>query len=100
MTGRIVAAAALSLALAACESENPRQKALQKISHDEELIKKASGAVSEVIRNAADCEAAKPLIPEAAQRIEEARKQVTVPASQSTLDALKVQLDRVASVCP
>jgi hypothetical protein len=56
--------------------------------------------VNEVIRNAADCEVARPLLTEAYQRIEDARTEVTVPASRATLDALKIQVDRVAQACP
>jgi hypothetical protein len=88
------------LALAAAGCEDRRKKAIEKVDHDQEAIRKAGAAVNEVIRNQADCEVAKPLIPEAYQRIEDARKQVSVPASQETLDALKVQVDRVAQVCP
>jgi len=88
------------LALVACGSGDRRKKAVEKVDHDQEAIRKAGAAVNEVIRNQADCEVAKPLIPEAYQRIEDARKEVSVPASQQTLDALKVQVDRVAQVCP
>jgi len=86
------------LALAACE--NRREKAIQKINQDTEILQGVNGAVNEVIRNQTDCDAAKPLIPEAYQKIDEARKQVTAPATQVTLDALKSQVDRVAQVCP
>jgi hypothetical protein len=99
MTRNIVAVGWLAMALVAC-GDDPRKKALDNIAHDEELIKKASGAVSEVIRNTSDCDAAKALIPEAYKRIQDAKQQTTVPASQATLDALKVQVDRVASACP
>jgi hypothetical protein len=88
------------LALVACGSEDRRKKAVEKVDHDQEAIRKAGAAVNEVIRNQADCEVAKPLLPEAYQRIEAARKEVSMPASQETLDALKVQVDRVAQVCP
>ena len=88
------------LALVACGSGDRRKKAVEKVDHDQEAIRKAGAAVNEVIRNQADCEVAKPLIPEAYQRIEDARKEVSVPASQQTLDVLKVQVDRVAQVCP
>jgi hypothetical protein len=88
------------LALVACGAAESRRKAVEKVDHDQEVMRKAGAAVNEVIRNQADCEVAKPLIPEAYQRIEDARKEVSVPASQQTLDALKVQVDRVAQVCP
>jgi hypothetical protein len=84
----------------ACGAAESRKKAVEKVDHDQEVMRRAGAAVNEVIRNQADCEVAKPLIPEAYQRIEDARREVSVPASQQTLDALKVQVDRVAEVCP
>jgi hypothetical protein len=98
MTRWLLTVALLGLVLGACT--NRRQEAVKKISHDEEAIKKASGAVNAVIRNSPDCTVAKPLIPEAYQRIEEARAEVSVPGAQQTLDALKAQVDRVAQACP
>ena len=53
-----------------------------------------------MVRNAADCEVAKPLLTEAYQRIEEAGRDIVVPASRPTLDVLKSQVDRVAQACP
>jgi hypothetical protein len=88
----------LALALGGCEDR--RKKAIEKIDQDKEILQRVNAAVNEVIRNAPDCAVAKPLVPEAYQRIEEARGQVTAPASQQTLAALKVQVDRVADVCP
>lgn len=88
------------VALFGAGCEDRRKKAIEKVDHDQEAIRKAGAAVNEVIRNQADCEVAKPLIPEAYQRIEDARRDVSAPASQQTLDALKLQVDRVAQVCP
>jgi len=88
------------VALLGCGAAESRKKAVEKVDHDQEIMRKAGAAVNEVIRNEADCEVAKPLIPEAYQRIEEARKEVSIAASQQTLDALKVQVDRAAQVCP
>ena len=86
------------LVLTACS--NGREKAVERIHDDEETIKKASAVVNEVLRNSTDCEAAKPLIAEAYKKIEEADKVVTAPATHQTLAALKVQVDRIAQVCP
>jgi hypothetical protein len=88
----------LTLALAACGGS--REKAIERISHDEAIVKRAGAAVNEVIRNAPDCAVARPLMQEAYQRIEEARQQVSAPATRATLDALQAQVDRVASACP
>lgn len=98
MGGRIVVAGLLALALAGCEDR--RQKAIERIGQDEETLRRVGAAVNSVVRAAADCEAAKPLLVEAYQRIEEARSELTAPASQKTLDALKSQADRVAEACP
>jgi hypothetical protein len=88
------------LALAPCGCEYRHKKAIEKIGADEEILRKVNAAVNEVIRNSTDCEVAKPLLTEAYQRIEEAGREVTVPASRPTLDALKSQVDRVAQACP
>jgi hypothetical protein len=85
------------LLLPACS--DPRQKAMDKIKDDSEAIGKANLAASEVLRNATDCDVARPLLAEAYQRIEETRKIVTMPASQATLDSLKAQVDRVDRSC-
>ena len=97
MNGRVLVVGLLALALGGCEYRN--KKAIEKIGNDEEILRKVSTAVNEVLRNATDCEVAKPLIPEAYQRIEDARREVVVPASRPTLDALKAQVDQVASGC-
>jgi hypothetical protein len=98
MVSRRVAIVLLAAAVLGCQDR--RKQAIERIGQDEAILKKVNGAVNEVIRNAADCEVAKPLLTEAYGRINEARPQLTLGASQQTLDALKVQLDRVAQVCP
>lgn len=99
MRASVLAAVAL-LALGASGCEDRRQKAIEKIGRDEEVLRKVGAAVNEVLRNAADCEVAKPLLTEAYQRIADAGQQVTAPASRATLDALKSQADRVGQACP
>ena len=76
------------------------EKAISRIKDDEETVKHAGAVVNEVLRNAADCDVAKPLIVEAYKRIEEADKIVSAPATHQTLGALKSQVDRVAQACP
>ena len=90
--------ALMALTLVGCE--NRREEAVDKVDHDAEAIRKASAVVNQVIRAAPDCETAKPLIPEAYQRIEEARAKVDAPATQETLSALKIQVDRINELCP
>jgi ABC-type uncharacterized transport system auxiliary subunit len=98
MRGRVLLGGLLALALGGCEDRN--KKAIDNIGHDQELLRQVGASVNEVLRNAADCEVAKPLLTEAYQRIEDARTKAVVPASQPTLDALKSQVDRVAEACP
>ena len=98
MKGRVLVVGLLALAPGGCEDRS--KKAIEKIDHDQEILRKAGAAVNEVIRNSPDCDVAKPLLTEAYQRIEDARREVSVAASQQTLDALKSQVDRVAQACP
>jgi hypothetical protein len=98
MGGRILVAGLLALALAGCEDR--RKKAIERIGQDEETLRRVGAAVNAVVRAAADCETAKPLLVEAYQRIEEAQGELAAPASQKTLEALKSQADRVAEACP
>ena len=97
MNVRLLVVGLLGLALGGCEYRH--KKAIEKIGNDEAILQKVGLAVNEVLRNATDCEVAKPLLAEAYQRIEDARREVSVPASRPTLDALKAQVDQVASGC-
>jgi hypothetical protein len=90
-------AVVLAAGLAGCEE---KQKSMENLAHDQEIVKAASVAANEVVRNAPDCATARPLIPEALRRIEEARGQVKATASLQLLDTLKAQVDRVAQLCP
>jgi hypothetical protein len=87
----------VSLACLGCEE---KQKGMENLAHDQEVMKAASAAANEVVRNATDCGVAKPLVPEAYRQIEEARKNARAAASQQILDTLQAQVDRVAQVCP
>jgi outer membrane biogenesis lipoprotein LolB len=83
--------------LAACGAPPPPPP---KTAPDREVLQQVNGAVNEAIRNVTDCEAAKPLIKKAYEKIDWARPQLELPGSQPTLEALKVQLDRIAQACP
>ena len=94
---RALGALIISLACLACEE---KQKAMENLAADQEVMKAASAAANEVVRNATDCAVAKPLVPEAYRQIDEARKNARAAASQQILDTLKAQVDRVAQLCP
>lgn len=94
---RTLVAVGLTLACLGCEE---KQKQMENLATDNQVVKAASAAANDVVRNATDCSVAKPLIPEAYKQIDEARKNVKAAASQQILDTLKAQVDRVAQLCP
>ncbi len=94
---RVLAVLVVSLASVACEE---KQKSMENLGSDQEIMKAASAAANEVVRNATDCAVAKPLVPEAYRAIDEARANAKAATSQQVLDTLKQQVDRVAQVCP
>ena len=94
---RALCALVLSLACSGCEE---KQKAMENLAHDQAVMKIASAAANEVVRNATDCAVAKPLVPEAYRQIDEAKKNARAAASQQILDTLKAQVDRVDQLCP
>ncbi len=94
---RALAGLLLVLVCVACEE---KQKAMDNLAHDQEVMKAASAAANEVVRNATDCAVAKPLVPEAYRQLDEAKKNARAVASQQILDTLKAQVDRVAQLCP
>jgi len=95
---RLIAVVFVASMLAGCE--DPKKKQIQTINQDAELMGRAQAAVNEVIRNAPDCEVARPLLDEAYQRLEEAQGRVRLAASRQTLAMMKIQVDRVAQACP
>ena len=86
--------------LAVCVGCQEKQKAMENLAADNAVVKAASAAANEVVRNATECSTAKPLIPEAYRQIDEARTKVKAAASVQILDTLKQQVDRVAQLCP
>ncbi len=94
----ILLAVLLALAIGGCKDR--RKEAIDKVDSDAAAVKKASAAVNQVIRNSTDCTAAKPLIPEAYQRIDEALQLVDTRATKETLNVMKIQVDRIAELCP
>lgn len=68
--------------------------------NDTELMKEASAAVNEAVRNASDCATAKPLVDSARQRLDELEPHVATTTGRVALDSLRSQLGRVAQACP
>jgi hypothetical protein len=67
---------------------------------DTQALRVASDAVNSVVRNATDCEVAKPAIVEARTKLDEVDRALKTFTGKVTLDALRKQVDRVAEVCP
>jgi len=60
----------------------------------------ANAAASDVIRASGDCDAARPLLPTANARLDEAQRKVQTATGQQTLDALRKKVRDVAENCP
>ncbi|HJS57209.1 MAG TPA: hypothetical protein VKA01_03820 [Vicinamibacteria bacterium] len=87
------------LAVVACK-EKEKEGPLLHIGQDRAVLQDVTAAVNEVIRNAADCDAAKAAMPEAERRLSEAYGKVKEPISQETLKVLAAQLKGVREACP
>ena len=81
-------------------SEDPKKQQIERVDADAAVMGRVSAAVNEAIRNSADCSVAKPLLTEAYQRIDEARGRVQLTANQQLLQTMRIQVDRVAQICP
>lgn len=91
--------AVLLLTLLAPGCSKQREQELRQIKDDEAVLQRATAAVNQVLHNAADCDAVKAALPEARERLNEAQGKLSGEASQRTLDALRVQVKRVADAC-
>jgi hypothetical protein len=105
-------ASVLVAACAACgkkqdvpaQQESPDVKGLGQstadITADTRTMGEASAAVNDVVRNAGDCDAARPLIPAATARLEDAARRIRTTTGKATLESLRSQLRRIADNCP
>ena len=73
---------------------------LDDVRADTEILGRANATANEVVRNAGDCEAAKPLITEARARLDEAEPKLRTAAGKTTVAALRTQVAKVADLCP
>ena len=96
----LVALTLCVLTAAACSEEKQKEGPLQHVGQDRAILQDVTAAVNEVIRNAADCDAAKAALPEAERRLSEAHGKVKEPVSHETLKVLTAQLKGVRDACP
>lgn len=102
-----VPAVLLPLALSSCGGA-PKQEQGQKdlggraadVVSDTEVMREASAAANEVVRNATDCEAAKAALDEAQRELDEAAAKVRTATGRATLAALRQRVKAVADACP
>lgn len=89
---------------AACRDEKPPAKNLgdqtADIVADTALIRGTQAAVNEVVRNAADCAAARAALDEARALLAEAATKVRTVSGRTTLEAQGKQLSHVEELCP
>ncbi len=90
----LMAASAIS---SGCEER--RQQQIQTTQEDAEVIRRANAAVNAAVRALPDCEVARPLLVEANQRIDEARRRIRIAANRPLLEVMKAEADRVAQAC-
>ena len=104
----VVSAALLGLVLVACGMGKPAPSpspsgigaVVKAMEQDINVMHEANAAASEVIRAAGDCDAARPLIPAANARLDEAQRKVQTSTGQQTLDALRKKVREVSENCP
>lgn len=102
------AATLLSIGLFACGGGKPAPSPspsgigaqVKAIEQDIGTMREANAAADEVIRAAGDCDAAKPLIPAANARLDDASRRVQTATGKQTLDALRKKVRDVAESCP
>jgi len=107
LAGSLALAAAVAVAAAACggkptPSPSPSGLGAQVKAMEEDMstMREANAAADDVIRAAGDCDAARPLIPAANARLDEAARKVQTATGRQTLEALRKKVREVAESCP
>jgi len=103
-----VAVAGIALVMTACGGGKPAPSPspsgigaqVKAMEQDINMMAEANAAANDVIRAAGDCDAARPLIPAANARLDEAQRKVQTATGQQTLDALRKKVRDVAENCP
>lgn len=75
-------------------------QAMTEIAADNALLHDATGAANEVIRNAADCPAARASVDKANEKLNAIEPQLKTATGRTTLAALRTQVERVSQLCP
>lgn len=70
------------------------------MEQDINTMAEAQAAANDVIRAAGDCDAARPLIPAANARLDEAQRKVQTATGRTTLEALRKKVREVSENCP
>lgn len=102
-TVALVAAAAVACGgerPAPSPSTKPLADAMADTTWDTNVLREASAAANDVVRNAADCASARPIIEEAKGRLDEAEPRLRTETGRTTLDALRRQVAKVEDLCP
>jgi len=97
---RLRVALAAALWIAACQTESDLGKDAGNIASDTEVLREASAAANEVVRNAGDCDAVAAGLDEARRSLDEAKGRVRTATGRVTLEALGKRLDAIAETCP
>jgi len=105
---RGVAVAGIALVMTACGGGKPAPSPspsglgaqLKAIEMDTNTMAAANAAANDVIRAAGDCDAARPLIPAANARLDEAQRKVQTATGTQTLEALRKKVREVSENCP
>ena len=73
---------------------------MRDVAADTQVMSDAQAAVNEVLRNASDCDLAKPAVAHAIMKLDEAARHVRTAAANATLDSLRQQVRTTQNACP
>lgn len=66
---------------------------------DTRVLREANAAAGDIIRAAADCDAARPLGEPTKKKLDELASQLQTPTGRASLDALKKQVQNIIDAC-
>ena len=79
--------------------DKPLGAVAEDIERDTITMREANDAANEVIRQAGDCDAARPLIPAAVARLDDVDRRLRTATGHQTLDALRKKVREVSEAC-